>query len=839
MPEAIYRKFLQPWMLGLGVAIAGVAASILLSLQQAHVVAQIEQARFSLAANALTEALTRYINAYTEIAFGLRSLFIINQNLERSAFFDAISSLDIGMRHPEIKNISFTRYVRAVDKQQFEQKVRADTSVDPRGYPDFRIHPPGEREEYFVADYLWPMHGNQSVHGLDISAQPANLASMHYSQRTGKPVASGPFPLLQESSQPIGFVIRVPVFSPVPASWRGKGESPDFLGSVAVTLRVWDIIEHLKREGRLQGLQLHVLDRGPTYISVAQDIQRPLFVSAPDTRVAPYTRELNVHGRKWQLDFYPQESFLSGAEHTTPVLIGLLGSLVSLLLGTLICLLARRHYHALDLAEASTQALQGQLQLQRELVAAHAAAESANVAKSRFLANMSHELRTPLNAVIGFTRLMSTSANLSATEQKHLGIINAAGNHLLTLINDVLELSKIDAGRIERHDTATDVERLASEVADMLRERAEQVGLTLETEFAGLSTQLQVDAVKLRQVLINLLGNAIKFTRTGGVLLSVRATPAANRTVRLDVAVRDTGIGIAPEDQKAVFEPFVQMFTHATSSGTGLGLTITRQYLHMLGAEIRLESTPGVGSCFRFSLVLNEAMSVETPEQPVSGGQVLIGAQGKRILIADDDPAGRTLLHELLHPMGFVLAQAADGIEAVEQAQHFSPDLIIMDWRMPRLDGLQASQQIRARTTATALKIVMLSASAFEEQRLEALKSHVDDFLRKPLQYEELCTMLERQLAIRIERQHTPKPYADPTPKPVAATVDPQALAALSPAQRQALKAAAEELNPDKLHSVLAEIEPGSPELARAIASMAKNFLYRELWELVCASEAP
>ncbi len=217
---------------------------------------------------------------------------------------------------------------------------------------------------------------------------------------------------------------------------------------------------------------------------------------------------------------------------------------------------------------------------------------------------------------------------------------------------------------------------------------------------------------------------------------------------------------------------------------------------------------------------------------------MLVGAQGKRILIVDDDPAGRSLLHELLHPMGFVLAQAADGVEAVTQAQRFVPDLILMDWRMPRLDGLQATQQIRARTTATTTtpKIVMLSASAFEEQRLEALQCRVDDFLRKPLQYEELCRTLEKQLAIRIERQHTPKPPVTPA-MPVA--VDSQALAVLTSAQRLALKTAAEELNPDKLHSVLVGIEPGHPELAHAIASMAENFLYKELWELVCACDTP
>ncbi|MBK6998605.1 MAG: CHASE domain-containing protein [Rhodoferax sp.] len=830
MPETIYRKLLRPWILGLGVAMAGVAASILLALQQSHVVRQIEQTRFSQAADVLTESLTHRIDSYTEIAFGLRGLFIINPNLDRRAFMDAITSLEVGTRHPEIKNIAFTRYVRAADKQQFEQRVRADTSVDPKGYPDFRIHPPGERAQYFVADYLWPMDGNRSVHGLDISAQPANLASMHYSQRSGKPVASGPFPLLQESSHPIGFVIRVPVFS----------KAPEFLGSVAVTLRVWDIIEQLKREGHLHGLQLHVLDLGPTYIPEAEDVKRPLFSQASDAKDKghkdSYSRELSVHGRKWQLDFYSQESFLSGAEHTTPLLIGLLGSLVSLMLGALIFLLVRRHYSALDRAEASAEALRVQLQLQQELVAAHAAAESANVAKSRFLANMSHELRTPLNAVIGFTHLMLSSTNLSATEQKYLGIINTSGNHLLTLINDVLEISKIDAGRVERHDSATDIEQLVREVADMLRERAERVGLTLDVELAGLHKRLQVDAVKLRQVLINLLGNAIKFTQTGGVFLGVRGTPARNQTVQIDIAVRDTGIGIAPEDQRAVFEPFVQMVTHATSAGTGLGLTLTRQYLRMLGTELYLESTLGVGSCFRFSLTLSETMPVETPAQPVPSGQVLVGAQGKRILIADDDPAGRTLLHELLHPLGFVLAQAADGIEAVDQAQRFAPDLILMDWRMPRLDGLQATQQIRARTTTSPPKIVMLSASAFEEQRLEALQCRVDDFLRKPLQYEELCNTLERQLAIRIERQQTPKPPVTPV---IPVAIDPQALAILTSAQRQALKVAAEELNPDKLHSVLAEVEPGHPALAHAIAGMAENFLYKELWELVCASDTP
>jgi PAS domain S-box-containing protein len=272
---------------------------------------------------------------------------------------DAVSHLDIDARYPGIKNIAFTRYVSAADKTKFELQVRADTSVQAHGYPEFSIHPPGERKEYFVADYLWPMSGNQGIHGLDISAQPANLASMHYSQRSGQTVASAPFDLLQETTHRTGFVIRVPVFRNYPNT-SSPEPGTSFLGAVAVTVRVFDLFKQLEREGQLQGLQLAMSDRGSTYDSSPGGANLSLFTTPPSSTDSAlrHSRELSVYGRQWQLDFQAGRSFLSDSERRTPLLALLAGGLISLLLGALVFLLAQGRSHALERVAAKVEELE-------------------------------------------------------------------------------------------------------------------------------------------------------------------------------------------------------------------------------------------------------------------------------------------------------------------------------------------------------------------------------------------------------------------------------------------------------------------------------------------------
>lgn len=360
MPYAALDLRSRHWLPSGVVALVGIGVSVLLGRHLAESAVEVEKARFAQAANALTDALSRRVEAYTEIAVGLRGLFVVNPALGRRDFIDAVKSLDTGHRHPEIMNIAFTRYVLAADKPLFEQRVRADTTMETGGYPGFAIHPPGVRAEYFVAHYLWPMEGNAGIHGLDISAQPANLASMRYSMRSGNPVASAPFDLLQVPTQRTGFLIRVPVFSGPQHVVPGQPAESNFLGSVAVTLRAADLLRHLEQEGRLQGLHLVLSDRGSTLTQPTETKTLPLLSTLPAGAAAPaqLARDLHVYSRLWHLDFYPAVPFLSDSERRAPLWIAVGGSLIALLLAALVMVLVRTRQTALASADETREALQ-------------------------------------------------------------------------------------------------------------------------------------------------------------------------------------------------------------------------------------------------------------------------------------------------------------------------------------------------------------------------------------------------------------------------------------------------------------------------------------------------
>ncbi len=468
----------------------------------------------------------------------------------------------------------------------------------------------------------------------------------------------------------------------------------------------------------------------------------------------------------------------------------------------------------------------------RALVTALEREETANRAKSVFLSNMSHELRTPLNAVIGFSRLLSQADNLNDAQRHDLVIINRSGSHLLTLINEVLDLSKIEAGKTPIATADVDLVRLLTDVADMLRPSAEQNGLTLTLALSGPIGAVRADGGKLLQVLINLLGNAIKFTRVGDVALAAHASAPADGQQRLDFSVRDTGIGISSADQQQVFEPFVQMPTHANAAGTGLGLTVARQFVALLGGTLALTSTPGRGSMFSFALTLPvcapDAQQLAEPARMVS---LPVAERGKRVLVADDSADARLLLCRLLEPFGFQVQQAHDGEQAVALAASFEPELIVMDWRMPGLDGVAATGQIRARTEGRQPRIVILSASAFDDERAEALRTGADDFMRKPLEEQQFFAMLEQQLDLHFVRAHE-SAVAVPVGTPVAALSAAQ-LAVLPAAVRAALRTACRELDRGKLVATLATIGAEHAALVAGIVRMLDSFAYRELWELL------
>jgi signal transduction histidine kinase/ActR/RegA family two-component response regulator len=388
-----------------------------------------------------------------------------------------------------------------------------------------------------------------------------------------------------------------------------------------------------------------------------------------------------------------------------------------------------------------------------ELQDAKERAEVANAAKSEFLARMSHELRTPLNAVLGYAQILRMDAGLSSRQQTGLGIIQSSGEHLLTLIVDILDLARIEAGKTVIDSGPVDLAGLVCSVADIVRVKAEEKGLTFVVDAdPALPAHVLGDEKRLRQVLINLLGNAVKFTDNGHVTLRARNLRPDGRGVRLRFEVHDSGVGISAEAAKRLFQPFEQAGeARHRSAGTGLGLAISRQLVRLMGGDVQVRSQPGTGSVFWFELTLPLA---DTPSAQPSARPAVQGYDGpaRRIVVADDVPANRLMLCEMLRRLGFDVHEAADGQEALEQVRCLQPDLLLMDVRMPKLDGLEATVQLRQDAATRALPVVLVSANASAADRAKGLAAGAVDFLAKPVDHEQLLAVLAAQLHLAWRR---------------------------------------------------------------------------------------
>ena len=401
-------------------------------------------------------------------------------------------------------------------------------------------------------------------------------------------------------------------------------------------------------------------------------------------------------------------------------------------------------------------------------------ADAANSAKSEFLANMTHELRTPLNAILGFTQVMKRSPCLSEENQEQLGIINRAGEHLLELINDILEMSKIEACRTTFNETSFDLYRLLNTLHEMLRLKAASKNLQLIFEQSSdLPQFIQTDPQKLRQVLINLLGNAIKFTERGSVTLRVSLgrgvselafaptisglkTISDNALVQerttLHFAVKDTGPGMAREEIEQLFTAFRQTETGRNSGqGTGLGLAISQKYVQMMGGNIDVKSFLAVGTIFSFDIGVSLAQASEiTNDRETRNVVGLAPNQAKyRILVVDDNADSRLLLVKLLTSLGFVVREAENGKQAVQLWSSYSPHLIFMDMHMPVMDGCEATKKIKAHPKGRDTIIIALTASAFEEERKVMLSAGCDEFISKPFREEVLLAKIAERLGVQ------------------------------------------------------------------------------------------
>ncbi|MBN1993698.1 MAG: response regulator, partial [Anaerolineae bacterium] len=484
------------------------------------------------------------------------------------------------------------------------------------------------------------------------------------------------------------------------------------------------------------------------------------------------------------------------------------------------------------------------------------AAEAANRAKSAFLANMSHELRTPLNAILGFAQLLARDPQLTPDQRKNLQTIGRSGEHLLALINAVLDLSKIEAGRLELHPENFDLNYLLLGLQEMFQSRLAAKGLALVFDRApNVPQYIRADQSKLRQILINLLSNAVKFTQQGQVTLRVRGgdqgsgrhqetlIPNSQSLFLIHFEVEDTGIGIAPGELEAIFEAFVQAAGgQQARQGTGLGLPISREFVRAMGGELTASSKVGRGSRFQFDIPVAVVTAAEVPGlQPgrraggLEPGQRAADGGPYRLLIVEDQETNREVLIKLLQPLadptgkrGFDLREAVNGQEALEIWETWQPHLIWMDMRMPVLDGHETTRRIKATPQGQKTIIIALTASAFDEDRTTMLAEGCDDFVNKPFQVGEIFDMLAKHLDVRFVYEET-----EEVGRPVEAQNLKTAIQILPVELRVKLEEAITRLDMETIGRVIEEIRHHAAPVADELANLAGDFKYEQILALI------
>ncbi|MGI0483803.1 PAS domain S-box protein [Pantanalinema rosaneae CENA516] len=482
------------------------------------------------------------------------------------------------------------------------------------------------------------------------------------------------------------------------------------------------------------------------------------------------------------------------------------------------------------------------------------AAETANVAKSMFLANMSHELRTPLNVILGFAQVMAHDPSLTSSQRDDLQTIRRSGDHLLSLINDVLDLSKIEAGHSTLEETGFDLISLLHGLRTMMTERANAKRLQLIFDIAPVVPQFVIaDEQKLRQVLLNLLSNAIKFTKEGSVTLHVTLGDCCDRTIEgragssprlssipimLQFAVIDTGVGITAPEQETIFDAFVQADAGKKSiSGTGLGLTISRKLLELMNGQISVQSAPHVGSTFTITVPARAISSVDV--QPEHHDRTVIGLvpgqPHRRVLVVDDQRENRLLMVRLLSQLGLQVREASNGQEAVQIWQDWRPNLIWMDIRMPGLDGYEATKQIRAMDQAQASIIIALTAQASQSDRTLALAAGCNDYISKPFREETIFLKMAEYLGLEYLYAQPDLPTASLSkasrpPEPDLSTrLEPTMLANLSPDWLTTLEDAAVRGDDRAVAVLVTQLAPELAPLGDYLVHLAEEFQFEQI----------
>ncbi|WP_407166015.1 CHASE domain-containing protein [Bradyrhizobium sp. ORS 111] len=590
-------------------AFAGIAtASTWMAANSSSDSARIANERFKFSISEAQFAIRQRLLAYQQVLRGGVGLFAATGNrVTREEWRTYVNTLAIDRDYPGIQGVGFAKQIAAQQRHAHVLAVRSE------GFPDYQIKPGGDRDEYTSIVYLEPFDWrNRRAFGFDMFTEPVRRQAMIRARDTGAPSISGKVTLVQETDQGVqnGVLMYLPVYQTAVPPATVEERKAGLVGYVYAPFRMRDLMQGILGTGQLSSLRLEIYD------GVSLQAEDELYDSADPSQPqisSAFTviDRLEIDGRTWTIRFSSLPTYDAAAiDVQKPRLILSGGLLVSLLFSVVVWSLLVNRARARELADANEQLSQ-----------AKDAAEAANRAKSLFLANMSHELRTPLNAVLGYAQLLKRDGSISKWQASAIDTVQRSGEHLLTLISDILDVSKIEAGKLDIVPEPVELSVFLDDVADIIRVRADEKGIRFAFEAPSDMPPhwVQADGKRLRQVLLNLLGNAIKFTDQGQVAFRATYVATSRNDVRIRFEVWDTGIGISGEKQGAIFKPFEQVcdLPHR-SGGTGLGLSISRELLRLMGSEIECESTLGVGSRFWFEVSL-PALDVDLSQAHATG----------------------------------------------------------------------------------------------------------------------------------------------------------------------------------------------------------------------------
>jgi signal transduction histidine kinase/DNA-binding response OmpR family regulator len=694
------------------------------------------------------------------------------------------------LRQPELQALSWDPRVPREQRPFWEARARAE------GFPDFNftekesentILPASTRHEYYPVYFLETLEKNQIALGFDVRSEELRRRALEKARDTGCVTATSPLRLAQEKDSQLGFLVFQPVYR---SECRSVEERRANLAGFAVAaIRICDFLEPSLRELVGRGLNARIKD--------ATD-GKLIYRSAGGRSVEfpPWSTRLEVADRIWIVEIAASEEFCRSRERTRSWWAAAIGLAITGLAATYLWRESRRAAEIAQKVKAATIDLSAEILERRRAEAdlerakenldrrvrertaelatanssllqeigirkeAEATAAAASKAKSEFLASMSHEIRTPMNSILGYSQILRRDAELTPFQRDALATISSSCDHLLNLVNNILDISKIDAGRMELTISEFDLAALIYDVIALFQNACEEKRIGLRAvgldEHAGIF--VRGDERKLRQVLINLLGNAVKFTQRGSITLRISSHEKSRRQFEIE----DTGPGISLEDQERIFEPFQQGTQAHQSGGSGLGLAIAQRQVKIMGGVLRLRSIPGEGSVFYFALDLPSASARRiTLHDEFAAVERIVPGKEVRALVVDDIPENREVLSLSLTLIGCHVSVAKDGEEALERLRSLRLHIVFLDMRLPGMSGLETARKISEEWGAD-VKLVAMSASALEHERERYLKAGCDDFVSKPFRVERVYRCLANLLDVKFVTKETPHNQSEP-----------------------------------------------------------------------------